>query len=90
MLITADPNKELRRSYRKQLASEKKYSYIEELRKYRKKEVENDSISEHGGTDDEDFVCDKIKPGRKGKLSEDKVKGRKGRPLKAVVRKKMG
>ena len=33
---TTDPNKGLRKSYKKQLASQKKYSYIEELNRYRR------------------------------------------------------
>ena len=85
---TTDPNKGLRKSYKKQLASEKKYSYIEELKKYRRNEVENDSISEHGGTDDEDFVLERVKSKRKGKLSEPKTKGRRSKPKSKASKKK--
>ena len=33
---TTDPNKGLRKSYKKQFASQKKYDYMKELKKYRR------------------------------------------------------
>ena len=50
----SDPNKALKKAYDKGHLSDSKFEFIKELKDIRTKK-KGDSVSSHGGTDDEEF-----------------------------------
>jgi hypothetical protein len=62
----SNPNQALKKSYDKSHLEDSKFQYIKDLKDIRQKKRE-DSISSHGGTDDEDFNINDYATKKKGK-----------------------